>query len=94
MKFKNLLTLLLITITSIWWLNSCRQAKYVPQGEYLYRVKKSSLPWNHEKKTIHYIEYDKDSNLVYSSSVDNVSTDELYEIIKPQPNMGFRLVCL
>ncbi len=71
---------------------SCRQSKYVPEGKYLYKVKKKSMPWNHEKKTIHFINYENDSIPKFAGSDDLVYVGDLYEIIKPQPNRWLRLM--
>ena len=72
-------------------LYSCRQAKYVAEGDYLYVVKTKSLPWNQQKKTIHFVNYDSDSIASYSGSNDLVYAGDLYNIIRPQPNRKMRL---
>jgi hypothetical protein len=90
MKIKNLkYSLLVFLLPFVFY--ACRQAKYVPDGEYLYKVKTKSLPWNHHKKTIHFITNVSDSTLTYSGSDDLVYVGDLYSIVKPQPNRGVRL---
>jgi len=76
----------LITITF-----SCKQVRYVPEGKYLYKVKTKSLPWHHNKKTIHFVTYENDSVPVYSASDDLVYLGDLYQILRPQPNMRLKL---
>ncbi len=91
MKLKHF-TYLLFYLTLMLLNFSCKQAKYVPDSKYLYKVKSKSFPWNHEKKTIHFVNYDKDSTAHYAGSHDLVYTGDLYEIIKPQPNRFFKLM--
>lgn len=89
---KKGFTYLIFTLSFLFVVHSCRQSKYVKDGSYLYKVKKRSFPWNHEKKTIHFVNYKKDSSKVYSKSDDLVFVSDLYSIIKPQPNRVIKLL--
>jgi len=88
---KKGLTYILFIISLIVLTNSCRQSKYVADGDYLYVTKEKSLPWNNHKKTIHFIDYKSDSTITYSGSNDLVYAGDLYSIIKPQPNRKISL---
>jgi len=90
MKLKRL-KYLLFFITLAIVVYSCKQARYVPEGKYLYKVKTKSLPWREYKKTIHFVEYENDSIPKYSDAHDLVYAGDLYEILKPQPNMRLKL---
>ncbi len=85
-KFQ-LLLFLLAAIT----FQSCRQSKYVADGDYRYKIKKRTLPWNKERRTIHFAEIENDSIVNFSKSHVYLSVDDLLEITKPQPNYGFKL---
>lgn len=87
-KRLRYLLFLFLLMTTVF---SCRQAKYVADGEYLYTVKTKSLPWNQEKKTIHFVTYDSDSVASFSGVDDLVYSGDLYDIVKPQPNRKMRL---
>jgi hypothetical protein len=89
---KKRLTYVLLIFSILTTLFSCKQAKYVEDGEYLYKIKEKSLPWNEYKKTIHFVTYDLDSTSNYSGSDDLVYVGDLYGIIKPQPNKKIRLL--
>ncbi len=90
MKLKQLKYLLFfVAIATLVF--SCKQARYVPEGEYLYKVKTKSLPWKQYKKTIHFVEYENDSTPHYSGANDLIYTGDLYDILKPQPNLRLKL---
>jgi len=83
---------MLLGISVILLLLGCSQAKYVPEGEYLYQVKKSNLFRKAKKSTIHFLQTaPKDSLPKATSSYPDISTDELYDLLKPQPNRKFNL---
>jgi len=88
---KKGFTYLIFILSILFVLHSCRQSKYVGEGNYLYKVKKRSFPWNHSKKTIHFLEYTTDSTKKISKSNDLVYAGDLYSIIKPQPNRIVKL---
>ena len=88
---KKGFTYLIFILSIVFVLYSCRQAKYVKEGDHLYKVKKRSFPWNHNKKTIHFVDVKKDSSKKYSKSDDLVFAGDLYDIIKPQPNRLVKL---
>ena len=83
---------LLLCISGFLMLLGCSQAKYVPQGEYLYQIKKNTLFRSSEKSTIHFVNKNSaDSLLSVEGSYDNIAIEELYELLKPQPNRKFNL---
>ena len=88
---KKGFTYLILILSILFGLHSCRQAKYVKEGNHLYKIKKRSFPWNHNKKTIHFVYFKKDSIKKYSKSDDLVFAGDLYDIIKPQPNRSLKL---
>ena len=88
---KKGFTYLIFILSIVFVLHSCRQSKYVKEGNYLYKVKKRSFSWNHQKKTIHFVDFKKDSSKKYNKSNDLVYAGDLYDIIKPQPNRIFKL---
>lgn len=88
---NNRFTYLIFILSVVFVLHSCKQSKYVQEGNYLYKVKKSSLPWNHDKKTIHFVTVENDSTKKIDKSNDLVYSGDLYEIIKPQPNRLIKL---
>lgn len=88
---KKRLTYLLFLFLLVSTVFSCRQAKYVADGDYLYTVKTKSFPWNQDKKTIHFVTYSSDSVATFSGSSDLVYSGDLYNIVKPQPNRIMRL---
>jgi len=87
---KKLHLLLLLGIVAS--VLSCRQSKYVAEGNYLYKVKKRSIfNKNIKKRTIHFAELENDSIVNFSKSHEEISVDELNGYIKPQPNQSFKL---
>ena len=87
---------LLLSVFILLAIQSCRQSKYVGEGEYLYIYKKIGILKklgliDIRKSTIHFESIDKDSNTVYSSSDEYISSEELQGIIKLQPNRSFYL---
>jgi len=89
---KKGFTYLIFILSIVFVLYSCREAKYVQEGEYLYKVKKRSFPWNHHKRTIHFVSVGKDSSKEFSKSDDLVFAGDLYSIIRPQPNRVVKLL--
>ncbi|MBI3134288.1 MAG: BamA/TamA family outer membrane protein [Bacteroidetes bacterium] len=59
---------------------SCRQAKYVADEKYL-----------HKKNTILFETTDENGDTVTEKEYDNIYTGEMYDLIKPTPNKGFKL---
>ncbi len=88
---KKGFTYLIFILSILFVLHSCKQAKYVKEGNHLYKVKKRSFPWNHNKKTIHFVDVKKNSIKKYSKSDNLVFAGDLYDIIKPQPNRLLKL---
>lgn len=89
MVFKQRLHSVLICFLLLG-LVACHQAKYVPNGKYLYKVKAKHLFRSAEKSTIHFL-IQKDSINETSASHQQIMIDDLYRILKPQPNRSFNL---
>ena len=70
--------------------SGCKQAKYVPDGEFLYTTKKKNLFRSAKKSTIHFI-VAEDSALVAKSSQSQIVIEDLYDLLKPQPNKPLKL---
>ena len=85
---QNILVVLVFILTLVN--TSCRQAKYVPSEKYLYKVKKKNIFRAAEKSTIHFkVETDSASEIVASHN--QIVIEDLYEMLKPQPNRAFNL---
>ncbi len=68
----------------------CHQAKYVPSEKYLYKVKPKKFFRSAQSSTIHFTEL-KDSTFEASASHNQIAIEDLYDLLKPQPNRSFNL---
>ena len=89
MVFKQKLLLVLVSLFFLM-LTACHQAKYVPSGKYLYTIKPKKRFRAAESSTIHFLVI-KDSVPELMGAHNQIVTEDLYEILKPQPNRTFNL---
>lgn len=87
LKQKLPIVLLCIVLLAV---SACKQAKYVPEGKYLYKTKKNNLFRPANMSTIHFL-VDRDSLPEAVASHSQIVIDDLYALIKPQPNRWFNL---
>jgi len=69
---------------------SCNQAKFVPNGKYLYQVNKKHILRKSENSTIHF-KVNVDSTSQFEAAHSQIEIEELYDLLKPQPNRRFNL---
>ncbi|MFK8045508.1 MAG: BamA/TamA family outer membrane protein [Crocinitomicaceae bacterium] len=69
---------------------SCNQAKFVPSGKHLYQIKKKHILRKSENSTIHF-KIVKDSLAEFEASHHQIEIEDLYDLLKPQPNRKFNL---
>lgn len=89
MVLKQKFTIVLLCIIAIAF-TACKQAKYVPNGKYLYKVKKKHILRSAGKSTIHFL-VENDSILKTESAHKQIIVEDLYDLLKPQPNRAFNL---
>lgn len=70
----------LLFLLPVLFIVSCRQAKYVAEGDYL-----------HKKNTIRYAVVDEKGDSVLAKEYDEIYTGEMYDLLKPIPNKGLKL---
>ncbi|MFK8038012.1 MAG: BamA/TamA family outer membrane protein [Crocinitomicaceae bacterium] len=89
MVFKQNLHSVLICFLFLG-LMACNQAKYVPSGKYLYKIKPKKFFRSADKSTIHFLTQNDSVNEI-SADYKQILTDDLYDLLKPQPNRSFNL---
>lgn len=77
--YKNFVPYLLFALTAVIAF-SCKQAKYVGEGDYL-----------HKENTIYFEVENEDSVVELEKELEGIYTPDMYDLIKPVPNKKFKL---